>query len=249
LVCQSIPLENRYNEIMVDNGYLLLEGGAEFGGQMAEPDLWAIELAGGFDAPISILPTAAAPDHNDQRAGQNGLRWFNQLGARQVAVLPLVDRVSADSPEIVQALRCSRLIYLLGGFPGHLYQSLAGSQSWQAMLSAYRTGAVIAGSSAGAMALCQHFYDPNAGKVMAGLNLLPGACVLPHHNTFGKRWAEKLVVLLPQDILIGIDEQTGLIHDGKDGLWKVYGKGGVTLYHQGAQRFIQPGAAFSVNDG
>ncbi len=28
-------------------GYLLLEGGAEFGGQMAEPDLRAIELAAG----------------------------------------------------------------------------------------------------------------------------------------------------------------------------------------------------------
>ncbi|WP_345105299.1 hypothetical protein [Candidatus Villigracilis vicinus] len=33
-------------------GYLLLEGGAEFGGRMSEPDLRAIELAGGVDAPI-----------------------------------------------------------------------------------------------------------------------------------------------------------------------------------------------------
>ena len=31
-------------------GYLLLEGGAEFGGRMRDPDLKAIELAGGFDA-------------------------------------------------------------------------------------------------------------------------------------------------------------------------------------------------------
>ena len=44
-------------------GYLLLEGGAEFGGRMREPDLKAIELAGGFDAPIRIIPTAAAPDN------------------------------------------------------------------------------------------------------------------------------------------------------------------------------------------
>ncbi len=44
-------------------GYILLEGGAEFGGLMSEPDLRAIQLAGGPDAPISIIPTAAAPDN------------------------------------------------------------------------------------------------------------------------------------------------------------------------------------------
>ena len=65
-------------------GYLLLEGGAEFGGRMSEPDLRAIELAGGFDAPICIIPTAAAPDHNHKRAGNNGIRWFKSLGAKKV---------------------------------------------------------------------------------------------------------------------------------------------------------------------
>ena len=55
-------------------GYLLLEGGAEFGGRMSEPDRRAIELAGGPGAPISIIPTAAAPDNNHQRAGRNGVR-------------------------------------------------------------------------------------------------------------------------------------------------------------------------------
>ena len=54
-------------------GYLLLEGGAEFGGQMSEPDRRAIELAGGPSAQISIIPTAAAPDNNHQRAGRNGV--------------------------------------------------------------------------------------------------------------------------------------------------------------------------------
>ena len=43
-------------------GYLLLEGGAEFSGKMADPDRRAIELAGGPDVIISIIPTAAAPD-------------------------------------------------------------------------------------------------------------------------------------------------------------------------------------------
>src|SRR5258708_14313379 len=70
-------------------GYILLEGGAEFGGLMSEPDLPAIELAGGPDAPISIIPTAAAPHNNPQRAGPNALNWFKNLSPRQSQSLPL----------------------------------------------------------------------------------------------------------------------------------------------------------------
>src|SRR6185295_18070760 len=97
-------------------GYILLEGGAEFGGRMAEPDRRAIELAGGPHARVSIIPTAAAPDHNHERAGGNGVRWFQSLGARNVAALLLIDRASAERADIAGALRESRLIYLLGGF-------------------------------------------------------------------------------------------------------------------------------------
>ena len=42
-------------------GYLLLEGGAEFGGRMRDPDLRAIALAGGFDAPIRIMALSIRP--------------------------------------------------------------------------------------------------------------------------------------------------------------------------------------------
>src|SRR5436190_5217725 len=142
------------------SGHILLAGGAEFGGRMAVPDLRAIELAGGADARISIIPTAAAPDRNHERAGRNGVRWFESLDARNVAALPLIDRASADSPAVVAALRESRLIYLLGGFPHYLGQTLLGSASWQAIVAAYQAGALVAGSSAGAMVLCQHYYNP-----------------------------------------------------------------------------------------
>ena len=78
-------------------GYILLEGGAEFGGLMSEPDRRAITLAGGFNVPISIIPTAAAPDNNHRRAGNNGVNWFRSLGARRVKTLPLIDKTSANN--------------------------------------------------------------------------------------------------------------------------------------------------------
>jgi cyanophycinase len=227
-------------------GHILLEGGAEFGGRMAEPDRRAVELAGGSHARISIIPAAAAPDHNHERAGRNGVRWFESLGARNVAALPLIDRASAESPAVATMLRQSRLIFLLGGFTHYLGQTLLGSASWQAILAAHQDGAVVAGSSAGAMVLCQYYYDPQGGQVLSGLGQVPNACVLPHHNTFGKAWAPRLARLLPNTILLGIDEQTGMLDDGDGGAWRIYGQGTITLYQDGHVSSYQSGQTFKL---
>ena len=215
-------------------------------GEWPIPDRRALELAGGYDAALSILPTAAAPDHNHQRAGQNGRRWFESLGARQVAVLPVIDRASADSPENAAAIQNSRLVYLLGGFTHFLGQTLSGSRCSQAMNSAFQAGAVIAGSSAGAMVLCQYYFHPGHASVVEGLNFLPGTCFLPHHNTFGQGWAAQLAKLLPGQVLIGVDEQTGILNDGVDGAWRVYGKGAATIYRGGKLAVYVPGQAFHL---
>ena len=225
-------------------GYLLLEGGAEFGGRMRDPDLKAIELAGGFEAPVRIIPTAAAPDHNDQRAGNNGIRWFQSLGAKDVGSLPLIDKVSANDEGIAKSLREAKLIYMLGGFTGYLGETLKGSAAWQAALEAYATGAVVAGSSAGAMVMCEFYYDPSRGQVVEGLNLVPNSIVMPHYNTFGKSWASRLLEI-SQVTLLGIDERTGMLDDGA-GTWTVYGAGNVTLYRNQEVEIFVTGISFSV---
>lgn len=226
-------------------GYLILEGGAEFGGAMREPDLRAIELTGGFDVPIRIIPTAAAPDKNHLRAGANGVRWFQGLGAKDVKSIPLIDKESANSSEIAKTLREAKLIYMLGGFTNYLGQTLLGSKAWKAALDTYQKGAVIAGSSAGAMVLCEHYYDPGSGKVMQGLNLVPNACVIPHHNTFGNKWAAKLKALLPGVTLLGIDEYTGMLT--KDTEWQVLGGGAVTVYRNDEIERYDAGQRFGLD--
>lgn len=225
-------------------GYLLLEGGAEFGSRMREPDLKAIELAGGLDAPIRIIPTAAAPDHNHERAGNNGIRWFQSLGAKDVGSIPLIDKSSANDENIATTLRRAKLIYMLGGFTGYLGETLQGSKAWSAVLEAYAGGAVIGGSSAGAMVMCEFYYDHNQGQLVNGLNLVPNAVVLPHHNTFGKSWASRLLEI--SDVtLIGIDEQTGMIDDGSGNIWSVLGRGTVTIYRKNPEEF-PTGSSFSL---
>jgi len=196
---------------------------------MSEPDLKAIELAGGFDVPICIIPTAAAPDNNHKRAGNNGIRWFKSLGAKNVFTADVTNSASANDKSLAGSIRASKLVYLLGGFPHYLGETLANSLCWQAALDVYKSGGVIGGSSAGAMVLCEYYNDPYEKQLLKGLNLIPNTCVLPHHNNSGRTWAAQLQKSLPGVILLGIDEATAMIADGA-GDWQVYGPGEVTVY-------------------
>ena len=157
------------------------------------------------------------------------MRWFKGLGAKDVLSVPLVDRASANDATVAQSLRAARLIYLLGGFTDYLGRTLKDSLAWQAVVKAYRDGAVVAGPSAAAMVMCQVYFDPRAGQVVEGLALVPNSLVLPHHDTFGKGWAARLRKQVPDVTLIGIDEQTGTLNDGEHKSWNVYGAGTVTL--------------------
>jgi cyanophycinase len=225
-------------------GHLILEGGAEFNGRMSEPDLRAMELAGGKDAPICILPTAAAPDNNHRRAGNYGTHWFLRLGAKRVFVVDVIDKRSANDPALAAQIRDAKLIYLLGGFPRFLCETLQDSLCWSAALEAFADGAALAGSSAGAMVMCEHYYDPHKKEILRGLNLLPNACVVPHFSTYGKHWVASLGQRLPEAALIGIDERTGMV--STDGEWEVLGGGEVTVYRGGATVRYGRGGRFSL---
>ena len=225
-----------------------MAGGAEFRGRMADLDREALAAAGGPNGPVAIIPAAAAPENNWQQAGQNAVRWFQGLGAIQVKSLPLVDRASADDPAIADNLAHARLIYLLGGYPPHLARSLQGSHSWQAMLKAYRSGAVIAGSSAGAMVLCSDYLNPDNKVVSTGLGLLAHTCLIPHHATHAQQWVSILKKALPDSLLMGIDEETGALTHQPQNYWRVYGKGQVTLYRKDGVAVFGPGQTFCLSD-
>jgi cyanophycinase len=208
---------------------VLLAGGAEFGGAMAAADERALELAGGRDAPIVIIPAAAAPDNNHERAGARGVAWFERLGARQVQWLPVIDQQSANDARLAGIVERAALIYMLGGFPAYLAQVMHSSLVWRGMRGACVGGAIIAGSSAGAMVLGEYLVEPRTRKVTAGLGLLADMCFVPHLNTFGSKWWAPLRADVPASSLVGVDEQTALINDGAHGAWTVYGRGSAAV--------------------
>jgi len=124
---------------------------------------------------------------------------------------------------------------------------LMASRSWQAIVAAYTAGAVIAGSSAGAMALCEYYYDPRAAKPRKGLGLVSGICVLPHHNTFGQTWAARAAQRLPKSVMVGIDEESAIILQASKGCGRVFGKGKATVYRSGDTVSVGPGKAFDLS--
>jgi len=180
---------------------------------------------------VLVLPTAAAYEH-PERAVEWAAEWFAGLGGK-VRGLMVLARPDAEDEANVAAIRDARFIYLSGGSPLHLRSVLKDSAAWEALCSAWQGGAVLAGSSAGAMALCDPMVDPRGGAFTLGLGLLAQVAVIPHHNTWSEEKAKRTITLAPKGLpIVGIDERTALLR-GRDGGWTVDGVGGVVVFQDG----------------
>ena len=121
-------------------GPLALVGGGEWSeGCSFDAHLW--ELSGRSE--VLVLPTAAAYEH-PQRAVEVASGWFDRLGA-QVRGLMVLTRRDAYEDEHANAVGQARFIYLSGGSPMHLRSVLKDTPVWEALVGAWRAGAVVAG--------------------------------------------------------------------------------------------------------
>jgi cyanophycinase len=214
-----------------DNGHpgpLALVGGAEWQ-EGCRFDAELLAESGGTD--VLVLPTAAAYEH-PEKAVATATGHFESLGGR-VRGLMVLNRPDAEESANADAVRRSRFIYLGGGSPLHLRSVLKESAVWQALLAAWESGAVVAGSSAGAMVLGDPMVDPRGGALTVGLGLIEQLAVMPHADTWSPEKAHRTFSLAAGGLRIAaIDEQTALIRE-PDGTWRVAGVGGVTIYVDG----------------
>ncbi len=210
-------------------GLLALVGGDEFHPGNEEQDRLLSAAAG--PGPAFVVPTAAARQ-GPEEAVAHATQWFKQFG-RTLAELPVLKRVDANSKELAEQARGGGFFYLVGGDPGLVAQVLASSRVWSAIFEAWLEGAALAGSSAGAMALCSHTLIraswPNRfnRRPTSALGLVPDTAVLPHYDTFGHRWIESAQRELPGVTLLGIDERSAAIWT--DGAWRAAGRGKITV--------------------
>jgi len=232
-------------------GTIALHGGGEFE-PGDEPFLAALLGAAPLhDRPlrIAVVPTAAARGR-PAVAAANGVAALRRVaGSLGVAVeiepVLVVDESSAADASLAARLEAADVIHLPGGDPDLIPAIYPGSPAWTAMQRTLAGGAVLAGASAGAMALGGLTWTP--ASLVAGLGLVPGVVVVPHADE--RSWSPNLVRFggdAPEGIgVLGLGERTGvLISDGEP--WRVVGQGEVRWLAPGLR---DPAAAIVLHDG
>ncbi len=200
------------------------------------------------------LPTAAAPE------GERSLRRWLDLGASQaerlgVEQVPVVvrNRDEADSPELAALIDGAGLVYLSGGSPTFLAQTLRGTRVWDAIHAAWQAGAALAGCSAGAIALTSWVPSMRALQRAPdpGLGVLPKLRVLPHFDKM-LGWVPDLLttaLLRPPagTTVLGIDEDTALVDlTGAGHTWQVHGRQQVWTLADGPRQGYPAGATLAI---
>lgn len=206
-------------------GLLALVGGAEWrAGCDFDRDL----LSAAGTGEVLVVPTAAAYEHPDRQV-ESARQWFADLGAT-VSALPVLTRVDAVDETNAGAVRAASCIYLGSGSPMHLRSVLKDSPVWDALVEAWRGGAVLAGTGAGAMVMCDPMVDPRGGALTLGLGLIGPMAVIPHHDTWSEDKERRTLKIAPAGLpVVGIDERTALLRD-PDGTWRASGVGDVTVF-------------------
>jgi cyanophycinase len=228
-------------------GPLALVGGDELKPGNEPQDRVLAEAAG--DGPAYVLATAATR-HRPDVAVANARRWFAGLGL-EVEELQATRRSHVAAADNVERARAGRLFYLVGGDPGVVPSLLSGSPLWLAVVEAWRGGAALAGSSAGAMALGEwtlvrgRLPGDDRRRYAPALGLVPGVAVLPHFDTFGHRWVASALAAAPRDhvVLLGPDERTAALW--REGTWTALGDGGVTVISGGERRVFAAGSSLA----
>ncbi|HEV8564350.1 MAG TPA: Type 1 glutamine amidotransferase-like domain-containing protein [Actinomycetota bacterium] len=222
-------------------GPLALVGGDELNpGNEPQDELLAAAAGTG---PAYVIATAAARQH-PERAAARAHGWFAQFGL-DVRELPARTRTQAKSAENIALAAEGRFFYLVGGDPGLTVSTLVDTPLWEAIVEAWRTGAALAGSSAGAMAmgswsLVRGRYKGDAQRrYKDALGLVPRVAVAPHFETFGHRWVGSAQATGPGAIHLGIDERSAAVRS--DGTWRAMGPGGVTVIEAGQRKRFESG--------
>lgn len=224
-------------------GIIALIGGNEFLPN-CEPMDRALFHALAESPRIAILPTAAA-NENPRRAAKNGERYFRDLRASVRAAM-ITDEATANDPVLTDSLTAFNMIYMTGGSPPYLLETLRDSRALKVMQNVLSHGGMLVGSSAAAMAMGAQCWGFAEGW-LTGWGLVPDVAVVPHHRTAAARWDMDRMRegLLPGVTMLGLDEATAA-YGGANSVWQVAGPGKVTVYGKGRPQTYFSGQSFRL---
>jgi cyanophycinase len=193
-----------------------------------------VELAGGRDARVTIVPTASSIEV----AGERYKAIFLGLGVESADIAVISDRQNANDDRVVSLLDSATGIFLTGGNQMRLSTIMGGTRAMECILARNESGAVIAGTSAGASILSSHMVafgssgespKQRMAQMVAGFGLIPKVIIDQHFRQRDRIGRLLMLVAANPSLLgVGIDEDTAALFTG-EGVLEVVGKHSITV--------------------
>ena len=230
-------------EVGPARGTLVIVGGA-----MRDPAIVErfVQLAGGPEAPIVVIPTAGGGETYDQY--YPGLRAFRDAGAVDLTVLHTTDRAVADDPAFSAPLRRARGVWFPGGRQWRLADAYLGTRVQEEIAGVLGRGGVVGGSSAGATILGSYLVrgDTATNTIMmgdheVGFGFLRDTAIDQHLLRRNRQFdLIEVIEAHPHLLGIGIDEDTAIVVQGDE--FEVMGRSYAVIYDRG--RLLDSGGRF-----
>ena len=217
-----------------ENGHLVIVGG-----NLQSDSIWQkiVDLAGGPDAPLVVIPTAGGePTYSSNFSSTVSLR---RLGAKNVTVLHTYDPAVADTDEFIAPLLEAKGVFYGGGRQWRLVDAYAGTKTERAIQAVLDRGGVVSGSSAGASIQGSFLArgDTANNQVMigdhtVGFGYLKNTAIDQHFLVRNRQFdLFDILKVYPELLGIAIDEDTALIVNKNDA--KVFGSTYAAFYDGG----------------
>ena len=223
-------------------GKLVAIGGGDIRGGDAPLLKEFLKLSKGPRAKIVVMtvatdePAAAAAEY---RAA------FNRLGVDDVKVVDVSSRADTLKPESLEAVEQATGLFFTGGDQLHITSLVGGTEMQRLIFRRYERGLVVGGTSAGAAMMSNSMIlggasdeNPKVGgvEIGPGMDLVIGAMIDTHFSQRG-RYGRLLTAVAhyPQDLGLGIDEQTAMIVSRNE--FEVAGEGSVVVIDGGAMNY------------
>lgn len=197
-----------------------------------------VKEAGGVDAKIVIIPTASSIP---VEVGKNYVTAFSTLGCKNVDVLDIRSKEDSETERAIALIKNANCVMFSGGDQSKITDKISGTTIHNILVNRYKNekGFVIAGTSAGAMAMATEMiaggsaaesFIKGAVNMYKGLGLIPELIIDTHfirRGRFGRQ--SEAVAKFPSLLGFGLAEDTGMIiKNGND--CTVIGSGMVIVF-------------------
>jgi len=237
-----------------ERGTLLVVGGA-----MQSEEIYKafIDLAGGPDAHLVMVPTAGGEAEYDHR--YPGLDAWRAHGARNITVLHTHDPAEADTEAFVEPLLSADGVFFFGGRQWLLADAYGGTLAEEAFRAVLDRGGVVGGTSAGASIQGSFLVrgDTRTNQILMGdrqrgFGYLRDVGIDQHVLRRNRHFdLLELIERRPEILGIGIDEDTAIVVRGDR--FNVIGRSYVLIYDRdtvttsgGPFYFLAPGDEFDL---